>query len=104
MEYGKNRKKIVFYITDHEHAKLMTKMQYDGIKQAAFFKAIMSAYVEDEVNIRRFIEENDSFKISDVQRKRHAKEKKRIALENLKLNLDKKTIDDILDILEINDE
>lgn len=104
MEYGKNRKKIVFYITDHLHAKFINKAFHDGVKQARFFTAVMEAYIEDDANIRAFVESNDTFKISKAQIKTRAREDKKAALLKTKLNLDQATIDEIFDILEIPDE
>jgi len=100
MEYGKETKKLVFYLTEHEHAKFLAKIYTDGIKQGPFLKAVMEAYVNDDPNIMAFVHDNDKFKITKRQKEHNMKEKKRAALLNLKLNLDQKTIDDIFDILE----
>ena len=100
MEYGKDKKKLVFYLTEHEHAKFIAKMYNDGIKQGPFIRAVIDAYTNDDPNIMAFVDGSDQFKISMAHKKLRIKENKRIALENLKLNLDQKTIDDIFDILE----
>jgi hypothetical protein len=104
MEYGKNRKRIVFYITDHQHAKFATKAFHDGIKQAGFFISFLEGYCNDDPNIRAFIESDDSFKISKRQIAARKREDKKAALQNAKLNLDQATIDEIFDILENDDE
>ena len=78
----------------------MAKMQYDGIKQAQFFRAVMDAYVQDEPNIRTFVESTDSFKVSDRTKKQHKREQKKIALQNARFNLSQADIDEIFDILE----
>ena len=104
-EYGKDsRKKFIAYVSDHVHAKMIAKMQYDGIKQSAFITAILEAYSEDDPHIRAFVENNDKFKITDVTRRRHAKEKKKIALQEYSLNLEQQEIDQIFDILEDDDD
>lgn len=104
-EYGKDkRKKFVAYISDHTHAKMIAKMQYDGIKQSAFIIGILEAYVNDDPHIRAFVENNDSFKITDVTRKQHKKEKRKIALQEYAFNLAQEEIDQIFDILEDDDE
>jgi hypothetical protein len=104
MEYGKNRKKMVFYITDHQHAKFATKAFHDGIKQARFLIALLDAYCEDDPNIRAFIETNNDFKISKRQINIRKREDKKAKLQNAKLNLDQATIDEIFDILENDDD
>lgn len=99
-QYGKIKKKLVFYLTDHEHARMMAKMQYDGIKQAQFFRAVMDGYVQDDPNIRAFVESTDSFKVSERTKKQHKRERKKIALQNARFNLSQADIDEIFDILE----
>lgn len=104
MEYGKNKKKIVFYVTDHQHAKFATKTFHDGIKQAKFLLAIVEGYCNDDPNIRAFVESDSSFKITKKQIAARKREDKKAALQNAKLNLDQATIDEIFDILENDDE
>jgi hypothetical protein len=100
MEYGKNKKKYVFYLTDHQHARLVAKLQYDEIKQAAFLIALIDAYVDDDPDIRRFVEKSTSFKLKEATKKQHAKERRKIALEEYKFNLPQEELDNIFDILE----
>lgn len=103
-EQGRGIKKFVTYISEHVHAKLIAKMQYDGIKQAAFITAFIEAYANDDPNIRAFVNSTNQFKITDVTRKQHAREKRKIALQEYSLNLDQQEIDQIFDILEDDDD
>lgn len=98
-EYGKNRKKIVFYDDDHTHAQLRIKFIADGIKQATFFKDLIRAYIDDDQNIRAWINGNPHCKISKRSMRIRKKEDKKIQEERTSFNLDQKEIDEIFDIL-----
>ena len=55
MEYGKTDKKILFYDTDKRHAELKVKLQYDGLGQSEFFRAIVSGYLQGDENIIEYV-------------------------------------------------
>lgn len=103
-EYGKNRKKIVFYDDDHTHAQLRIKFIADGIKQATFFKDLIRAYIDDDPNIRAWINANPSCKISKRSMKLRLKEDKQIQQEKSNFNLDEKDVSEIFDILAEEDK
>ena len=103
-KYGKNRKKIVFYDDDHTHAQLRIKFIADGIKQATFFKDLIRAYIDDEPNIRAWINNNPHCKISKRSMKMRKREDKKIEEQKTALNLDGKDIAEIFDILAEEDK
>ena len=41
--YGQNTKRIVFKVSDHEHAKLIVRLRHNSLTQSEFFKAIIAA-------------------------------------------------------------
>ena len=45
------KKKIVFDDTDIRHAKLKIRLQHDGITQAEFFRALVTAYIEKDSSV-----------------------------------------------------
>lgn len=98
-EYGKRKKKFVFYDVDHLHAKLLLKFMEDGIKQAQFFKELIKAYVDDNPHIRKWIEENKVVRISDRSMKKRKREKRLVEKQEKEFNLDQQTVDEIFDIL-----
>jgi len=98
-DYGKSEKKIVFYDTDHNHAKLRIKFIEDGIKQSTFFKELVNAYINDDPLIRQWIEANPHCKISKRSLKIRKREKKKIEEQKSNFNLDQQTVDEIFDIL-----
>ena len=55
MKYGKNEKKILFYDTDKRHAELKIKLEYDGMRQSEFFRALVTGYLEEDEDIISFL-------------------------------------------------
>lgn len=104
MEYGKNRKKIVFYDDDHTHSQLRIKFLADGIKQSTFFQDIIRAYIDDDPNIRAWINNNPNCKISKRSMRLRKREDKKIQDEKNKFNLDEKDVSEIFDILAEEDK
>lgn len=62
MSYGKTDKKILFYDTDKRHAELKIRLQYDGLKQSEFFRAMVTGYLEEDPSIMEYV---DAYKESD---------------------------------------
>ena len=55
MGYGKTGKKILFYDTDKRHADLKIKLQYDGLGQSEFFRALVTGYLEEDPSIMDYV-------------------------------------------------
>jgi uncharacterized protein YeeX (DUF496 family) len=68
IEYGKLTKRIVFTENDHRHAQLVLKLKHDGIKQAAFFRSIITGYLAGDDRIQSYIEE-----VSTLSKERKSK-------------------------------
>lgn len=98
-EYGKSEKKIVFYESDHTHAKLRVKFIEDGIKQSTFFKEFVKAYIEDDPLIRKWLENNPQCRISKRSLRIRRKEKKKVEEQKINFNLDQEIVDELFDIL-----
>ena len=101
--YKGNRKRMVVYTTDDIHARLVIKTQYDKIKQSNFLVAVIEAYVNDDPDIRAFVEKNDHFKVNKRTIAKHKLEKRKIDLVNTNLNLDNEQVKEIFDFLEKDD-
>ena len=102
MSYGGREKRIVFYETDNHHAELKIKLHYDGFKQGEFFRGIIEAYLGDDENIAKFIEEYKikNNKQSKRQRKIIKKEREVAKETENKFALDENDIESIFDLLE----
>jgi len=102
MEYGGNKKKIVFYDTDDRHVSLKVKLQYHGMTQASFFRAVVTAAIEDNELFLDFLvshkEENG------VQSKRQQKvvatEEAAATASGKSFSLENREINDIFDLIE----
>ena len=53
--YGNDIKRIVFNVSDHEHAKLIVRLRHNSLTQAEFFRAIITGVNENDENILNFI-------------------------------------------------
>jgi len=50
-----NQKRIIFNDTDIRHAQLKIRLERDGLSQAEFFRAYITAYLEKDEQIIDFI-------------------------------------------------
>tara|TARA_B100000131_G_scaffold292269_1_gene306592 strand:+ start:46894 stop:47235 length:342 start_codon:yes stop_codon:yes gene_type:complete len=53
--YGNDVKRIVFNVTDHEHAKLIVRLRHNSLTQSEFFRAVISGVNDNDENILNFI-------------------------------------------------
>ena len=102
MPYGENKKKIVFYDTDARHADLKIRLQYHGMTQSSFFRAVITAMVDEDELFRDFLTNYKEKK--NIQKKTHLKkikEEQQMADENKENFLQKDEISDIFDLIEM---
>lgn len=85
-DYGNDVKRIVFKVTDHEHAKLIVRLRHNALTQSEFFKAVIDAVNHDDELILSFIQKHIS------EKKKMNKE--RIAKTNKMINKGKQAIKD----------
>tara|TARA_S200002703_G_scaffold73133_1_gene63146 strand:- start:2162 stop:2485 length:324 start_codon:yes stop_codon:yes gene_type:complete len=100
--YGENKKKIVFYDTDARHADLKIRLQYHGMTQSSFFRAVVTAMVDEDELFRDFLTNYKEKK--NIQKKTHLKkikEEQQMADENKENFLQKDEISDIFDLIEM---
>jgi|TARA_Y100000310_G_C20673691_1_gene811663 hypothetical protein len=71
IDYGKLTKKIVFTENDHRQAKLIIKLRRDGLSQSAFFRHMVTAFLEDDERIVSYIDD-----VKEQSKARKAKTKK----------------------------
>lgn len=53
--YGKDIKRIVFNVSDHDHAKLIVRLRHNSLTQSEFFRAVINGVNENDENILNFI-------------------------------------------------
>ena len=102
IKYGEEYKKISFYDSDKRHADLRIRLQYDGIKQSEFFRAVVTAYLEKEENFMAFLDKHmsDNQMRSENKRKKIQKANKKQKEVKSKFGLNAGEIDSIYDLLE----
>jgi hypothetical protein len=70
IDYGNLTKRVVFTENDHRHAKLILRLRQDGLTQAAFFRHLITAYIEEDERIVDYI---DEVKVQSKSRKAKTK-------------------------------
>tara|TARA_R100000008_G_scaffold57544_1_gene35585 strand:- start:195 stop:512 length:318 start_codon:yes stop_codon:yes gene_type:complete len=96
-EYGKKEKRIVFTDTDHRHAQLIVRLKHDGLTQSAFFRHVISGYINSDERIIDFISDIGSLSKSRKNKSRKQITKGKKTLQDLAL--DDKQIDNIFDLI-----
>ena len=54
-DYGKDVKRIVFNVSDHDHAKLIIRLRHNSLTQSEFFRAVIDGVNDNDENILNFI-------------------------------------------------
>mgnify|MGYP003149631397 CR=1 FL=1 len=57
IDYGKLTKKIVFTENDHRQAQLIIKLRRDGLTQSAFFRHMITGFLNDDERIVSYVDE-----------------------------------------------
>ena len=75
LDYGQDTKRIVFKVSDHDHAKLILRLRHNSLSQSEFFKAIIEAVNTDNTTILSFIEDyvSDKQKLNKTRIKKSTK-------------------------------
>tara|TARA_E500000331_G_C17188922_1_gene683943 strand:+ start:60 stop:398 length:339 start_codon:yes stop_codon:yes gene_type:complete len=101
-EYGPNDKKVIFYDNDKRHADLKIRLQHDGLTQSAFFRMMITGYLNKDSDLLAFIDnyKQEAGTQSATQRKKMNKmiEKGREAEETHGLR--EAEVSDIFDLIE----
>ena len=99
--YGQNTKRIVFKVSDHEHAKLILRLRHNSLTQAEFFRAVIEAVNTNDDKILSFINDHVSSK-QKLNKKRINKNRKFIE-QGKKLTSDfalsDEEIEDVFDLI-----
>ena len=101
-DYGSNDKKIMFYDTDKRHADLKIRLQHDGFTQSAFFRMMVTGYLNKDPELLAFV---DKFKEQNkVQSAAQRKKVNKMIEQGRELEeshgLREKEVADIFDLIE----
>jgi len=100
-DYGHNTKRIVFKVSDHDHAKLILRLRHNSLTQSEFFKAIIEAVNSDNDTILSFI--GDYVSSKQKLNKQRIKKSKKLITEGQQLakdfSLSADEVDDVFDLI-----
>ena len=96
--YGKLTKRIVFTDTDHRHAQLLLKLKNDNLNQSDFFRILVTGYIENNENIREYIDTHTPLSIKRKQKSQRLRQEGVDEIEELGLSA--KDVDNIFDLIE----
>ena len=95
------RKKFMFWDTQKRQADLRIRLNYDGMSQSQFFRAMITGYLEKDNNILLYLEKHKSENQIQGINKRNATAKLIRDGETTKrqFNLNEEDIEDIFDMI-----
>ena len=97
VDYGNLTKRIVFTDNDHRQAQLLIRCRYDGLSQSAFFRHIITGYINGDSRIQDYI---DEVKTHGKIRRQKSQNLKKIGDQKVKdFALSDGEVDDIFDLL-----
>lgn len=95
--YGKNDKRIVFTDTDHRHAQLLVRLRTDGLKQAQFFRSLITGYIDQDERIVSFF---DDIKEQSIKKKTKSNRLRKSGKDLMSSSgLSSEQIDNIFDLI-----
>ena len=97
IDYGKLTKRVVFTENDHRHAKLLLRLKHDSLTQAAFFRHLITAYIEGDERIVNYIDEVRTESKSRKAKTKRLREKGKTRADELGLS-DQQVVD-IFDLI-----
>ena len=97
IDYGKLTKQVVFTENDHRHAQLIIRLKHDGFTQAAFFREIITGYIEGDERIINYVDEVKSQ--SKLRKKKSRRLRKAGQIAQADLGLSDQQLVDIFDII-----
>ena len=87
----------MFTDNDHRHAKLITRLNYDGISQADFFRQMITSYISGDDRVQAVV---DELKSQSKAKRKKSKSLREAGSDKLtKLGLDESSIEDIFDLI-----
>tara|TARA_R110002153_G_scaffold141735_9_gene292896 strand:+ start:553 stop:888 length:336 start_codon:yes stop_codon:yes gene_type:complete len=102
IDYGKQQKRIIFNESDHRHAQLKIQLKHDVMSQAAFFRSIITGYLNKDPRILDYVE--DFRKENNIQSKEDIKKSRKLIDEGAQtakqFSFEGKEIENIFDLIE----
>ncbi len=101
-DYGVNDKKVIFYDNDKRHADLKVRLQHDGLTQSAFFRMMITGYLQNNEQLLAFIDDyKEQNKVQSAkQRKKTNKMIERGRQTEAEHGLKESEVENIFDLIE----
>jgi len=101
-EYGHNKKKVVFYSTDKDHADMKIRLKYDGLTQSSFFRGIIQGYINKDPAISDFIDRlKEDLSVQGAAKRRQSNQLTQEGTEvSSKFGLGEAEVENIFDIIQ----
>ena len=98
----KTRKKFMFYDTEKRQADLRIRLRYDGMTQSHFFRAMITGYLEKDLDLMIYLDRHkDIYQVQGINKRDSSKQMLKEGEKTKKrFGLDENDIEDIFDILE----
>jgi len=99
VDYGKLTKRFVFMDNDHRHAKLLVRLRHDKLTQSAFFRHMITGYIEGDERLQGYLDEVN-VKLSKDRKKKSKKlhDKGKKLMKSMGLN--EGEVENIFDLIE----
>lgn len=99
---AESKKKIIFTLPERQKEDFKVQLQYDGLTQANFFRAVIDGYLNKEDNIMKYLSSfKKQNKIQNIpQRARIQKDTQEAKQTKNLFALDDDEVENIFDILE----
>jgi len=101
IDYGQDTKRIVFKVSDHDHAKLIVRLRHNALTQSEFFKAIIEAVNTNNDTMLNFINEyvSSKKKLNKQRIKKNTKLIKEGRQMTLDFSLSEDEVADVFDLI-----
>ncbi len=95
------RVKLMFYDSPKRRDDFRVKLKYDSVRQAEFFRAMVTGYLNDDPDLMKYVEKyKEEMKIHNVQKRNKSKLlRKRARQEKDNFALSDSDVENIFDII-----
>ena len=93
-------KEILFLVDEDLHARFRAALAYDKFSQKRFISAIIEGYIDNNIHIRRFIDEAAAAGISIFRKKNKRRDRKQAEKTASDFRLNEQEVQNIFDIIE----
>ena len=98
IDYGKLTKRIIFMDNDHRHAKMTVRLKHDKMTMAAFFRHLMTGYIEADERIMSYLDDVRPISQKHKKKSKQLRDKGQATLKDF--GLSDGEVENIFDLIE----